>query len=167
MKSQDSIPNKLSEKVINLINDRLVDEYSAYYLYTNASNWCTDKAYFKAGKYFQTEAADELNHAKGLQDYLVQWNTLPIIPKVETQYSFTSLPDIIRQAYTIEYDLYKKYNDISKVILVADPSTFDFLETYREIQNKSVGEFSDLLNALKLINPENNFEVLYFEQTYF
>jgi hypothetical protein len=34
-------------------------------------------------------------------------------------------------------------------------------------QNQSVIEYSDLLNAAMLVNVENNFEVLYFEQTYF
>lgn len=165
--SSELTPNKLPDKVINFLNERISDEYSAYYLYNCASNWCLDKAYFKAGSYFQKESQEELNHSRRLQDYLVQWNVLPKITPVEVYHEFSSLVDIINQAYQIEYDLYKKYNEISKIILVADPATFDFLEEFRQIQNKSVAEFSDLLNALKLINPDNKFELLYFEQTYF
>ena len=56
---------------------------------------------------------------------------------------------------------------MSVLILVIDPSTFDFLEKYREIQNESVIEFSDLLNALDLIDKTDKFQLLYFEQTYF
>ena len=33
--------------------------------------------------------------------------------------------------------------------------------------NEAVGEYSDLLNALNLVDSNNKFEVLYFEQTYF
>jgi ferritin len=160
-------PNKLSDKIVKFINDRLIDEYTAHYLYNAAANWCADKNYVKAAKFFAEEASAEIDHANGLQAYLTRWNVLPDVPKVETNHEFSGLVDIIEQAYTIEYDLYKKYNEISKQILVIDPSTFDFLEKYREIQNDSVAEFSDLLNALALINTDNLFELLYFEQTYF
>jgi hypothetical protein len=36
-----------------------------------------------------------------------------------------------------------------------------------DIQNDEVSEYSDLLNALQLVNPDNKFELLYFENTYF
>jgi hypothetical protein len=41
------------------------------------------------------------------------------------------------------------------------------LETFRDIQKESVVEFNDLINASNLINKNNKFDVLYFEQTYF
>lgn len=165
--TEASIPHKLPDKVVSFLNDRLADEYAAHYLYNAAFNWCADKAYNKASAFFKEEAASELEHARGLQDYMVKWNVIPSIRKVETSHEFSNLADIIEQAYTIEYDLYKKYNDGSKQILVIDPSTFDFLGKYRAIQTDSVAEYSDFLNALQLIDRENKFEVLYFEQVYF
>lgn len=167
MKTQEEILHKLPDKIVGFINDRIADEYAAHYLYNAAANWCEDKAYKKAAKFFLSESTAELDHARGLQGYLTQWNIIPKVASVQTNHDFSSLVDIINKAYKIEYDLYKKYNDISKQSLVIDPATFDFFGKYREIQNESVAEFSDLLNALELIDSNNKFELLYFEQTYF
>ena len=160
-------PIKLSEEIITLLNERLGDEYQAHYLYTNAANWCNDQAYFNAAKFFEKEASSELDHAKKLEDFMVSWNIKPVIPQVTTKFYFSSLPGIIEKAYQIEYDLYQKYNETSKKIFVKDITTFDFLGWFREIQRTSVAEYSVFLNALELIDKENKFQVLYFEQTYF
>ena len=61
----------------------------------------------------------------------------------------------------------KAYNKDSASVLTEDLTTFDFLQKYREIQKESVIEFNDLINASNLINKNNKFEVLYFENTYF
>jgi ferritin len=63
--------------------------------------------------------------------------------------------------------LFEAYNKDSQDLFSSDIATFDFLTDLREGQTESVIEYSDLLNAAMLVNVENNFEVLYFEQTYF
>lgn len=160
-------PNRLPDNVINMINERIGDEYSAYYFYANATNWCKDKNYKKATSYFQTEAQNELEHSKGLQDYLTQWNIIPNLPQVLTNQTFETLTDIINKAYSLEYNLLMKYSKDQQSLLGVHPATFNFIQKYVDIQNESVSEYSDLLNALKLVDWSNKFEVLYFEQTYF
>ena len=162
-----SNPKRLPDNVINIINERIGDEYTAYYFYTNAANWCKDKNYKKATAYFQAEAQNELEHSKGLQDYLTQWNILPNLPQVPTNQKFEDLVDIINQAYSLEYNLLMKYSKDQQSLLGVHPPTFNFIQKYVDIQNQSIEEYSDLLNALKLVQWTNKFEVLYFEQTYF
>jgi ferritin len=67
----------------------------------------------------------------------------------------------------LEYSLFEAYNKDSQDLFSSDIATFDFLRELREGQTESIIEYSDLLNAAELVNIENNFEVLYFEQTYF
>ena len=161
-------PIKLDEQVIKILTERLGDEYKAHYYYTNAANWCKDANYPNATKFFEQEAITELEHAKKLQDYLVNWNIKPEIPQVDPgKPEFKNLVDIINGAYKIEYNLLVDYNDSSSKIFSADLTTFDFLQEFREIQKDSVFEYNDLLNALNLINVENKFEILYFEGRYF
>jgi hypothetical protein len=45
--------------------------------------------------------------------------------------------------------------------------TFDFLQTYRNIQNKSVAEYSDKLNVLEGVNLDSKFEMLMIESNLF
>jgi len=160
-------PKKLSDASVSILNDRLRDEYAAHYFYRNAHNWCAGEGYLKAAAFFAEEAESELEHAKGIQKYLVDWNIHPTMPSIKSALSFSNLIDIVNKAYTIEYALFESYNKNSADVFTSDLATFDFLTDYRKIQTTSVAEYSDLLNAANLIDVSNNFEILYFEQTYF
>lgn len=161
------LPKKLNPGVVALLNQRLEDEYTAHYFYRNAANWCADKAYKKAAAFFAVEAETELQHAKLLQDFMVSWNVLPFIPPVKFLPAFENLIDIVNKAYEMEYNLFIAYNNDSLEVFTTDLATFDFLQQLRQVQNTSVAEYADLLNAAQLVNVSNNFEILYFENQYF
>lgn len=160
-------PNTLRNEVIKLLNQRIGDEYKAHYFYRSAANWCHNMSYKKAAAFFDEESNDELTHAQGLQKYMTDWDILPTIPTVQTTHNFSNLADIIVQAYDMEFGLLQSYSDNSKVIFNIDLPTFVFLQDYVKQNTKSTAEYADFLNALQLINPENNFEMLYFENQYF
>jgi len=160
-------PRKLDAEVERMLNIRLGDEYTAYYFYQNAANWCKNANYKKAAAFFAAEAAAELGHAQGLQNYLTQWNLIPAIPQVNTTQSFSNLVDIINKAYELEYNLLLKYSEDQKMLLEKDPATFNFIQTYVDYQNAEVEEYSDYLNAFSLVDANNKFEVLYIENQYF
>ena len=161
-------PNVLRPEVVALLNKRIGDEYTAHYFYRSASNWCANKSYKKAAEFFEKEAADELEHAKGLQKYMTDWDVMPTIPQVETNKKFNNLAQIIVEAYDMEFGLLQSYSDNARTIMgLHDLATFVFLQDYIKQNTGSTAEYADLLNALQLINPENNFELLYFENQYF
>lgn len=160
-------PKCLPQEVEQRLNDRIADEYVAHYAYRNAANWCRGANYKKAAVFFDKEAENELEHAKGLQDYIVQWNGIPQLPAIDPTQKFGSLVEIVNFAYQLEYDLLNKYSHDQVELTTLHPATHNFIQGYVTIQNEAVAEYSDLLNALQLINSSNRFEVLYFEQTYF
>lgn len=160
-------PKGLSPEIIEALEARLKDEYTAHYTYRNAANWCKNKNYKAAAAYFEGEAAEELQHAAGLQNYMTQWNCLPQIPAVDVPNDFTSLVHIIGHAYDIEYGLLEAYSAFQHSICAAHPATFNFIQKYVDIQNESVASYSDLLNALELINIDSKLDVLVFEDRYF
>jgi len=160
-------PMTLSDVVVNTLNARIGDEYTAHYFYNAAHNWCADKNYKNAAAFFAAESMSELEHGQKLQQYLVDWNCIPVVPQVETNFKFQSLPDIIEKAYQLELGLFNKYVKDSQSIFGIDLATFDFLQGFRQIQTESVVEYSDLINALELINVNNKLDVLFFETEYF
>jgi hypothetical protein len=162
-KTLNDIAGKLSET----LNERIGDEYTAYYFYRNAANWCKGANYNKAGEFFENEASAELEHSKGVQDYLTQWNIIPTIPQAPTNVTFTSLVDVINKAYEMEYGLLEKYSMDQIAFAEIHPATFNFIQKYVDIQNNEVSEYSDLLNALELIDCNNKLDVLFFEKSYF
>lgn len=160
-------PNKLPQEVVNLLTDRLMDEYDAMMFYRSAANWCENAGYSSIASFFQEEAKQEAEHAKGLEDYMVGWNVSPKLPRIDApSTTFSSLVDVVEQSYDIEYDLYEQYEKISLDILKKDPCTFDFLAKYRTIQTESVREYSDMLNELKAVGPEK-LSLYYWQQERF
>jgi len=159
--------NDIAGKLAETLNERIGDEYKAYYFYRNAANWCKGANYNKAGEFFKNEASAELKHSKGIQDYLTQWNIIPTIPQAPTNVTFTSLVDVVNKAYEMEYDLLEKYSMDQIAFSEIHPATFNFIQKYVDIQNNEVSEYSDLLNALELIDCNNKLDVLFFEKNYF
>ena len=160
-------PKTLPAGIVSAFEERITDEYTAHYTYRNAANWCKNANYKKAAAYFEAEAASELDHAKGLQDYLTQWNVLPQIQSVHVPNEFDSIVGIIDEGYDIEYKLLTKYAAMQHALCDSHLPTFNFIQKYVDIQNDSVGEYSDLLNALQLININNKLDILIFEERYF
>ena len=165
--SQVKVPKSLLDSSVKVLTDRLRDEYVAHYFYRNATNWCKGIGYNKAAAFFAEEAETELEHAKKLQTFLVDWNVEPLMPAIKPNITFTDLVDIVNKAYSMEYALFDSYCKDSHTVFQTDINTFDLLTEFRGFQNQAVIEYSDLLNAAMLVNVENKFEVLYFEQTYF
>lgn len=158
---------KLSDKVVSLITERIKDEYRAHFLYRSAANWCHDKNYKKAANFFDEDANTELEHAQKLQKYLTDFNIFVPLPTMESKFEFESLPEIIYKAYDVELALMESYTSSSHEIFKEDLITFDFFQEFRQIQMNSVIEFNDLINGLDLIDKNDKFQLLYFEQTYF
>lgn len=162
-------PFKLEQSVVKLLEKTILEEYNAQYFYQAAANWCTEIGYMNAGKFFLSESNDELTHSQGLQEYLVSWNVVPMLPNIpKPQCEFKTLPEILENAYKMEYDLYEIYEEISNEIFkMGDACTFDFLKKYREIQRLAVAEYSDFLNKLELIDVNNKLSVYLFEKEEF
>jgi len=162
-------PNKLNSKIVSILEARLADEYTASFLYRDASNYLQGIGFSLAAKFFAQESADELTHAHGIEKFLVDWNVQPTLPQIDSvDNNFDGLPDVIEKGYTIEYTLYQSYEkDSVKVFEMGDICVFDFLQTYRSIQTKSVAEYSDFLNLLDGCDCESKFELLLLEEKLF
>lgn len=162
-------PIKLDSAIVKILESRLSDEYTASFFYRDAANFLRGIGFFKAADYYEKESADELVHAKGIENFLVDWNVHPSIPSIEYQDNgFGSLDDVLSAAYVLEYQLYESYEkDSVKIFGTGDLCVFDFLQKYRTIQAKSVAEASDKLNMLEGCDCDNKFELLLLEDKLF
>lgn len=161
-------PVKIDSKIVGLLLERLKNEFDAFYFYRNASNWCKDRGFMIASDFFAKESEDELKHAKGLENYIVDWNVVPTLPDIDSPIDFNSLPDIIEKAYNIEYKLYEDYEETSmNVFEMGDLCVFDLLQQYRTIQKQSVVEYSDMMNKLDGVDLNSKFELLMLEENLF
>lgn len=162
-------PVKLNSQIVSLLEARLRDEFTAFYFYRDASNYCKNVGYVLASKFFSDESNSELEHAKGIENFLLDWNVQPSLSKIDySGVKFKGLDDIIEKAYNIEYKLYEDYESISlEVLKLGDVCVFGFLEKYRMIQKDSVAEYSDMINLLEGCDIESKFEMLKLEEKLF
>ena len=161
------LPKTLSPEIVKIFNDALSEEYTAHYFYRGAANWCKGVAYFKAAAFFAAEAAAELEHAEKLQTYLVDWNCTPELPSVKFSGKFDSLIDVVNKSYAIEYQLGDKYMSWTSQVFDKHLMTFNFLQGFVDIQNESIAEMSDKLNAAQLIDVSSKLDLLHYEERYF
>ena len=161
--------NKLSPEVIKELHLRLKDEFSAFYFYRSASNWCKNVGFEIAAKYFAKESEDELVHAKKLEDFIIDWNLTPSLPIISSPIlSFKTLGDIIDKAYQIEYKLYSDYElSTMEMMNSGNLGVYNFLSEFLAIQTKSVGEYSTLVNKLTGVDLNDKSALLMIEETLF
>jgi ferritin len=161
------LPRTLTPEIVDMINSAIAEEYTAHYFYRGASNWCQGVAYFKAAAFFAAEANAELEHAEKLQKYLVDWNATPVLPSVKFSGNFNSLIDVVNKSYAIEYTLGDKYMGWASEMFSKHLMTFNFLQGFVDIQNESIAEMSDKLNAAQLVDVSNKLDLLHYEERYF
>jgi ferritin len=145
---------------------RLKDEYTAHKFYRTLANWCDNKGYLNAAKYYANEAEQELVHAQKLQKFLNDWGISYQMPTVADTFEIASLPDGLRKQYKLESDLYIKYNS-DAVNSDTEVSTYQLFLGMVQIQYESVAESKTLLDRLVLIDETNKFQVAWYESEYF
>jgi ferritin len=167
--TQDSVllPKTLTPEIVDMLNAALAEEYTAHYFYRSASNWAQGVGYTKAAAFYANEANAELEHAMKLQKYLVDWNATPVLPAVKFSGEFAHLIDTVNKAYAIEYQLGDKYMNWASTVFGQHLMTFNFLQEFVNIQNESIAETSDLLNAAQLVDVNNKLDLLHYEERYF
>jgi len=160
-------PVKLPSEIVDMLNEKINDEYQAHYFYRQAANYCENVGFLKAAEYFKGEAEDELEHSATLQKYIVDWNVQPKLQNIKSPENVDGLVDIIEKAYKMEYALYEEYEEISMKIFPKDVCTFDFLQQFRNIQRLAVAEYSTFLNQLETIDKKDKNWVYEFEKKAF
>lgn len=160
-------PHALQDEIVKALNSCLGSELGAYYFHACASDWAGLQGHKKCQKFFAQEAQAELQHADKIRAYLVDWNSVPVMPPVQFDVQFSSLVDVFNKAYKMEYGLGETYNKVSLSVLNAHPPTFDFLSFYRNTQMESIVEYSDLLNSLMLVDASSKLDLYIWEQNTF
>lgn len=151
-------PVKLSSYWVDILNERISDEYMAHMFYREACNWAENEGYVEAARYFESEASDELLHAQRLQKFLTDHNVKPTLPSISPQENFTGLVDIFNKQYEIERELgidYKRNAHAAISSGTTEMAVFSLLQSFVVIQDEAEAETSTRLNKLMLIDSND------------
>jgi ferritin len=141
----------LTPLTTEILEQAIEQELHASHLYRHLANQCQRLGLFGAQKYFKAESADELTHYERIVDFINDRGSVAETPTIESiATEVTSLKDALEAGYEAEVALGAKYADWYKKTVTVEPITGQFLLQFLEIQNKSIGEYADLLQRLDL-----------------
>jgi len=151
--------------LMDLFQDRLKDEYTAFYFYRAAATWCNLNGYINAAKYYDKEADAELSHAQRIIEFLRDWGCKVKMPALAVAQDFESFADTIYGQAAIEQALYVQYDMNAREAFRIDMSAFNMLCNFVEIQRSSVAESKNICDRLAQIDVNDGDAVMLFEQT--
>lgn len=145
--------NLLQKPTEQMLNKAVHSELYASHLYKHIANQMQRLGYFGAQKFFAGESADELEHYQKLADFMNDMGAMAATPPLEAcAEKPTTLVEAIALGYETELQLmrdYAKWYAECQCVI-----TRQFLLQFLEFQRKSVGEYGDLLDRLKLVEGD-------------
>lgn len=153
------------QPLMDLFENRLKDEYTAFYFYRAAATWCTLNGYFNAARYYDKEAESEQSHAQVLIEYLRDWGCKIKMPALAVAQDFESFADTIYGQRDIETELYKQYDMNAREAFRIDMSAFEIFSRFVDIQRAAVAESRNICDRLAQIDLNDGDAVMLFEQT--
>jgi bacterioferritin (cytochrome b1) len=150
---------KLPIEAVDRLTARINDEWKAVQFYQSAQIHFADMNYDTIAAFCQAESADEIGHAKVLQDYMADYGVIVQRESPEMNYSFTDPKDFVNQAVELESALDDAYQDDYKA-LSDYPNVQNLLLQFLTIQTDSVREYLNKQRKLMTLTSEFEFRVL-------
>ena len=141
----------INEKIVELINFRILEEEKSNRLYLAMSKWLGFNGYTGASKLWSKYAAEELSHTQWAYSYLEDLDILPVIPALpKPLMEFESLPQICRLSYEHEMLISTQCNDLAKAALGEnDFMTLQLAQKYLTEQTEEIARQTYWLDRLE------------------
>lgn len=146
----------LSDKIVDLLNFRILEEEKSSRIYLAFSLELQDKAYFNAAKLYKKYSDEELVHANKAREYLMSFNILPKtqpIPSVENEVG--GLVEIINKTLEHEALVTQQCKDLAKAAMEdGDYLTFALAHFYLEEQREELEKSWDYKNHIETFGTD-------------
>lgn len=148
----------LSDKIAKLLNEQLINEFDNSHTYQQMAAWADIKGFSGASAFFMEQADEERVHMKGIFDYLLLMDKMPILKKVEViKTDYNCHQDLFVEGFRLERHATKKINEIAKAAFTNDDfSTFEFIQKYIVEQREEEELFRKILDQFEILKDEAN-----------
>lgn len=158
--------NKLSQKIVNLINEQINAELYSSYIYLDMSNFYYEKGFSGFGNWFKVQSSEEYEHALKFIDYL-HLNSIRVDLKEvkKPEFKFTTLKDPLLRQLEHEEKVTSLINNImEEAILAKDYRTIEFLNWFIKEQSEEEETAKDLLDKFTFIE-ENRGAIILMDES--
>jgi ferritin len=147
---------RISMAMEELFQNQIKEEMLSSNIYLHMSNWCNMNGYLVAWEFFKKHAKEERKHAKGMVEYLLDRNCMPVTPALDTvSDNYSSLKDVLQNSYEHEKYITQKLNDIYALACTEkEYVSMTFIAVYVNEQREEESLFNDLLMRLELADND-------------
>lgn len=157
--------DEMSPEIAALLMALLQQEDNANYFYQAARVWARSVGYPGAERKFKCYAKKHKHHAKCIQNIFADWKGKIEWAGVKPRSTyFLALPDTVTDAAKVEGDLMKAYDESSRSIMEMSLGIFDEVNKLRKCATDGALEFNELVDKLKLIDPKNGLDLVYYDR---
>ena len=146
----------MSKKMIDALNEQIKNEYYSAYMYLAMSAYLADLGLPGFANWMRIQAKEEVTHANKMYDYVltrggkIELKTIDAPPA-----AWKNTLDVMQAALAHEQFVTKCINEMSDLaVKEKDHAAQIFLAWYVTEQVEEEENFTDLVNALKLIKGE-------------
>lgn len=146
----------MSKKMVDALNEQIKNEYYSAYMYLAMSAYLADLGLPGFASWMRIQAQEEVTHANKMYDYVlsrggkIELKAIDAPPK-----AWKSPLDVMQAAFAHEQFVTKCINDLTDLaVKEKDHASQIFLAWYVTEQVEEEENFTDLVNALKLIKGE-------------
>lgn len=146
----------MSKKMIDALNEQIKNEFYSAYMYLAMSAYLADLGLPGFASWMRIQAKEEVTHANKMYDYLLARGGQIALKAIDAPPAAWKSPlDVMQAAFTHEKFVTKCINDLSDLaVKEKDHASQIFLAWYVTEQVEEEENFTDLVNALKLIKGE-------------
>ena len=146
----------MTKKMIDALNEQIKNEFYSAYMYLAMSAYLADLGLPGFASWMRIQAQEEVTHATKMYDYVLTRGGQVVLKAIDAPpKSWKSVLDVMQAGLTHEKFVTKCINDMSDLaVKEKDHASQIFLAWYVTEQVEEEENFTDLVNALKLIKGE-------------
>ncbi|CAH8521582.1 unnamed protein product [Schistosoma bovis] len=160
-------PTALDDQVENGLNDQILTEYEAFYIYDHIASYLSRPEVGLSGfaKFFRESANEELEHARKFSEFVNKRNSKVVLKNILKNHrvnelassgvpmDFKNIHEVIDTAIRKELQVTAHINELHKLASqMNDAITQDFLDDFLQEQVNSVSKLREMRARLHLDN---------------
>ena len=148
---------KSSPKVIEKLNDLLMDELTAVNQYIVHSEMCSNWGYTKLAEVIKKHAITEMKHAEAIIERILLMDGKPYVSQLKTISIGSDVPAIIANNLNLEYAAKESYNDgIAIAVSAKDNVSRELMEdNLEDEENDHIDYLEAVQDQIKQMGIEN------------
>lgn len=143
----------ISEKMTTALNEQIVLEGTASFLYLSMASWCDKEGLEGCAKFMHRQSAEERDHMLRIFDYLSEVDAHALTPAIEqVPHEFESVQKMLEEVYHHEQKVTASIHHLMDVAVAEnDYTTHNFLQWYITEQREEENLMRTILDKVKLI----------------